>query len=143
MEIDFQIIPYQSNRWQEAVHLRENVLRIPLGSTFSNEELEEEKDHIHIAGYLNDRLLVTAVLVPFGTLLKMQRVAVHEDYRNKNMGSQLLHFCAGYAKKNSFEAIFCHARDTAVNFYRKNAYSTIGDYFLEDGIPHMKMIKEF
>jgi predicted GNAT family N-acyltransferase len=38
--------------------------------------------------------------------------------------------------------MYCHARDSAVNFYLKNGYTGIGNYFNEDGIPHLKMRKE-
>lgn len=135
-------INYKSHDWERAVRLREKVLREPLGSTFSKEELDAEKEHVQVAGFIGDHLIATAVLVPEDSHMKMQRVAVLDEYRNKNIGSQMMVFCEALARSKGVHAIYCHARDSAVNFYRKNNYNEEGDYFDEDGIPHLKMIKK-
>lgn len=134
-------ISHGSDAWRSAVKLREQVLREPLGQTFSEAELIEESTHIHIAGYLHNELIATAVLVPEKGAVKMQRVAVSPQYRNKDLGSKLMQFCKSKAAELGYSLIYCHARDTAVNFYKKNEYTTEGDYFDEDGIPHVKMQK--
>ncbi|UTW61271.1 GNAT family N-acetyltransferase [bacterium SCSIO 12741] len=142
MKIQFQTIPYESSEWRSAVKLREDVLRKPLGQTFSAQELEEERQHIHVAGYLNQDLVATAVLVPEDARLKMQRVAVQEELRNGNIGSSMMIFCEDWAQENDYSVVYCHARDSAVNFYSRNGYLPEGDYFDEDGIPHLKMSKQ-
>ena len=71
----------------------------------------------------------------------MQRVVVAEDLRSGEIGSNMMAFCEDFALANNYMELYCHARDTAVNFYLKNGYSSEGDYFDEDGIPHLKMIK--
>lgn len=141
MNITFSEVPHGSSEWQVAVNLREQILRIPLGSYFTEEELAEEAHHHHIVGTMDGEIVATAVLVPENTSLKMQRVAVLESLRNQNIGGQLLNFCEAFGKKNGFDTMYCHARNTAVNFYSKNGYSSEGDYFDEDGIPHLKMKK--
>lgn len=139
--LTFDVIEYGSQDWKNAVKLREDILRVPLGSTFSAEELAEEKDHIQIAGYLDKQLVATAVLVPERDQMKMQRVVVLENLRNTNIGSKMMQFCEAIAIDQASKEIYCHARDTAVNFYSRNHYEKIGDYFNEDGIPHLKMRK--
>lgn len=135
-------IANKSPLWIQAVILREKILREPLGSAFTEDELEAEKDHFQIAGFWDDALIATAVLVPEGDEMKMQRVVVSETQRNLNIGSQMMVFCEQFASDRHFKRMYCHARNTAVNFYIKNAYTGMGDYFDEDGIPHLKMIKE-
>lgn len=137
----FKFVGHNSTEWKEAVALREDVLRKPLGQVFSAQELEAESEHFHVAGYLVDALIATAVLVPEGNSLKMQRVAVNPSHRNENIGSRMMEFCETWAREHEFDNIYCHARDTAVNFYVKNKYSKEGDYFDEDRIPHLKMVK--
>lgn len=141
MNIEFTQIEYGSDAWKTAVKLRENSLRKPLGQSFSQEELDEEKDHLHIVGMLLTKIIAAAALVPEGTAMKMQRVAVKESLRNMNIGSKLMNHCEIYAHRSGFRTIYCHARDSAVNFYLKNHYVSEGDYFEEDGIPHLKMKK--
>lgn len=141
MEVEFEIIAYASKAWEEAVKLRENILRKPLGSKFSFEELEEEQNHIHVIGSLNSKIVATAVLVPEKERMKMQRVVVSESLRNDAIGSKMMVFCEEYCQSKGFETVYCHARDSAVNFYLKNGYRAEDDYFNEDGIPHLKMRK--
>lgn len=141
MKPTFKEIAHRSPEWTEAVRLREKILREPLGSKFTDEELEEEKYHFQIAGFSDDAIIATAVLVPEGDEMKMQRVAVMEHLRSLNIGSEMMTFCEKFALDKNFKVMYCHARDSAVNFYIKNGYTGIGDYFDEDGIPHLKMRK--
>nr|WP_294859745.1 GNAT family N-acetyltransferase [uncultured Fluviicola sp.] len=141
MEPDFKLVEYGSEGWKSAVELREEILRKPLGSFFTLEELDEEKKHIHIAGFLGNELIASSVLVPEGDSMKMQRVVVREGNQDSGIGSKMMVFCEEIAIENRKKQIYCHARDTAVNFYLKNNYLIEGDYFPEDGIPHLKMYK--
>jgi len=113
----------------------------PLGLVFTKDELESEKKHIHIAGFLGQELCATAVLVPDGNELKMQRVATKVSLQGKGIGSALTCFCEDYAEKNGYQSIYCHARGTAIAFYLKNRYVLENDPFDEDGISHHKMRK--
>lgn len=141
MKAIFKEIAYNSPEWTKAVRLREKILREPLGSKFTNEELEAEKNHIQIAGFLNNYLVATAVLVQEADKMKMQRVVVSESLRNQNIGSEMMSYCEKIAIERNISVIYCHARDSAVNFYLKNHYESEGEYFDEDGIPHLKMRK--
>lgn len=143
MEIEFKIIAHGSDAWRKAVTLREEILRKPLGSMFSNKELEEEKNHIQVIGLLNHELIATAVLVPDEEKMKMQRVVVSSPLRSRNIGSKMMRFCESLCKNKGYESVYCHARNSAVNFYRNNGYASEGEYFDEDGIPHLKMKKAF
>lgn len=137
----FKIIAHGTEDWKVAVQLREEILRKPLGSKFTKEELDEEKSHIQVVGIIKNEIIATAVLVPEGKRLKMQRVVVSNQLRSKNIGSEMMAFCESHAKQKGFETMYCHARDSAVNFYLNNSYNGIGEYFDEDGIPHWKMQK--
>jgi predicted GNAT family N-acyltransferase len=141
VEIEFEIIAYKSKAWEEAVEFREEILRKPLGQRFTPEELNEEKNHCQIIGLVENKVVAAAVLVPEKAAMKMQRVVVSEKYRNLAVGSTMMRFCEAYALKKGYDMIYCHARESAVNFYLKNDYTPEGDYFDEDGIPHLKMKK--
>jgi len=143
MDPSFKIIDYGSPQWEDAVLLREKVLRHSIGSSFSKAELEEESKHIQVASYLEGDLVGTAVLVNEGNAFKVQRVAVDENFRNKNIGSKMMQFCESIVIENNANSIYCHARDKAVDFYLQNGYKKEGEYFQEDGIPHLKMLKSF
>jgi len=139
--ITFKIISFKSPEHEKAVSLREEILRKPLGLAFSTEELECEKDHIHIAGFQDEEIIATAVLVIEGKKAKMQRVAVKMAMQGQGIGSKMIVFCEEYGKKYGITSLYCYARESTVNFYLKNNYIPEGTYFNEDTIPHIKMSK--
>jgi predicted GNAT family N-acyltransferase len=139
--ITFKIITHGSHEYKKCISLREDILRKPLGLAFTCEELEKEKAHVHIGGFVEDELCATAMLVPEGQRLKMQRVAVKEDHQGKGIASAMMKFCENYALEKGFKEIYCHARETAVPFYKKNKYVPEGEPFMEATIPHLKMRK--
>lgn len=140
-KIHFKIVDFGSDDYKKSVSLREEILRKPLGITFAQAELEWEKDPIHIAGFLGQELCATAVLVPVGNAVKMQRVVTKSSFQNKGIGSLMMAFCEEYAQKQGYKSVYCHARGTAIPFYLKNQYALEGEPFDEDGIPHHKMKK--
>ena len=143
MKTSFKVIDHGTEEWKKAVKLREDILRAPLGSVFTEAELKEESKHIHVVGYLNDELVATAVLVPEADKkIKMQRVVVKKELRNHKIGSDMMDYCENLVREDGYGLIYCHARNTAVRFYLNNGYQPEGDYFDEDGIPHLKMFKE-
>lgn len=139
--ISFKIVEYGSPEYFNAVRLREEILRKPFGLKFLPEELEKEKNHIQITGYRDQEIIATAVLVPEGKICKMQRVVVRNDLQNSGIGTKMMEFCERHALSCGFKEIYCHARDSAVQFYLNNHYQPEGDYFMEDTIPHLRMRK--
>ena len=107
MKTTFKEIAHKSPEWTNAVKLREKILREPLGSIFTDRELEEEKYHFHIAGFIDDTIIATAVLVPEGDVMKMQRVVVTETLRGMNIGSEMMAFCEKFAidRKSKFNIL--------------------------------------
>jgi hypothetical protein len=55
-KIHFKLVDYGSDEYKKAVALREKILRKPLGLFFTKEELEMEKEHVHIAGFLGQEM---------------------------------------------------------------------------------------
>ena len=82
--IILRIVEYDSPKYFEATTLREDILRKPLGLGFKKEELEQDKNHIHIIATINEKIIGTCALAPLNNkTLKMQRVAIKEDFQNK------------------------------------------------------------
>ncbi|MBA2369981.1 MAG: GNAT family N-acetyltransferase [Candidatus Protochlamydia sp.] len=138
-DVSIKLVPHGSDAYHAIVALREEVLRAPLGLTISSEELEREKNYFHIACYLEEELCGTAMMVPMGEEIKIQRVAVKEQAQGHGIGSELMNFCEMFARNNGFRALYCHARDSAIKFYAKNNFVGEGEMFDELGFPHWKM----
>ncbi len=71
--------------------------------------------------------------------IKLERLAVLKEYRNKGYGKViLLNILEDILPLN--KKIYLHSQDTAVKFYLKNGFIIEGDSFLEADITHYKMI---
>ncbi len=70
------------------------------------------------------------------------RIAVLEEYRGMSFGSMIMNKLEEIAAKNGIMVTYLNSQKQAIPFYMKLGYEAIGDYFLEAGIEHKKMIKE-
>lgn len=136
-------ITFGTPEYDEAVALRYEILRRPLGLSFTPEQLAEEWDQIHIAafgpqgnmtGYLN--------LTPYTEgRVKMRQVAVAATEQGRGVGTAMVAFSEEVARENGFSTMVLHARKSAVPFYLRLGYTQEGDEFEEVTIPHYKMYK--
>ena len=132
-----------TKEYEQAIQLREVVLRIPLGLTLTEGELADEPNCCHVGGFEGERLVAVLLLRSLdGETVKMRQVAVHPDFQNLGTGSQLLAFAERLAKERGFAKMVAHARGTAVDFYRKAGYVTVGVEFIEQTIPHRLVTKD-
>ena len=136
-------IDFGTPEYDEAVSIRYDVLRKPLGRQFDIEQLSKEWSDVHLACYADNAEMIGCLILTAtdGKALKMRQVAVKESYQGKGVGKQLVIASEAYAKLNGFEKIVLHARATAIPFYTNLNYEIIGDTFLEVGIEHKKMEK--
>jgi GNAT superfamily N-acetyltransferase len=123
--------------------LRYKILRIPLGLTFSSDDLAKDKDDIHIGLFDGEVILACLILTDTGNgTIKMRQVAVDDSQQGKGLGTKLVQYADDYARDKGYKLIHCHARDTAREFYLKQGYKVVGNEFTEVGIRHYYMEKK-
>ena len=143
MNIDFREIEFATPEHSESIVLRHIVLREPLGISFTEEQLAEEWNQIHIAGFdeLN-QIVAILVMKPLSkSIVKMRQVAVHPSLRGKSIGTKLVDYTENLMKYMEFKKIELNAREVSVPFYLRMDYKKEGDKFEEVNIPHYKMVK--
>jgi len=137
-----EIIAYHSPEYQEMLTLRHKILREPWGMTFSEEDLQREKDDIFIAYRDNEHIKGCCILTRIsGEVVKLRQMAVDTPLQGKNTGRKIMAFAEQYAVEHGYSTLKLHARRTAVGFYAKCGYTVSGEEFLEIGIPHFLMEK--
>lgn len=141
-KIQVYIIDYGTQDYQDGKKLREEVLRKPLGLSLTPEDLENEKKQIHFCAFDGDKIVGTLILVPQGDKYKIRQVAVASKYQKSGVGQKLLSSCEKYARQVNMKELYCHARESAEGFYKKNQFKVVGEIFSEHTVPHVKMIKE-
>ncbi len=137
-----RMIDHGTKEYQQMVNLRNEILRKPLGLSFTEEELEGEKDDILIGAFEDDRLLGCCLLTPMdaGTV-RLRQMAVPNNMQGKGIGRALMIFAENIARDLGYKKLCMHARRTAIGFYEKLGYSINGDEFMEVTIPHFTMEK--
>jgi predicted GNAT family N-acyltransferase len=135
-------IAHGSAEFEQAVRLRDEVLRKPLKLSFSPEELLAESDSYHLAVFQDDALIACAVLTPLEKgKVRMRQVAVAFALQHQGIGTMLVGHVEQFARAHGFGTIVVHAREPVVQFYERLGYTRIGEPFVEVTIPHFLLEK--
>lgn len=138
-----KIIDHGTPEYAQMIKLRDEILRKPLGLTFSSQELEAEKDNMLIAAFDDDKMLGCCMLVEEEPgIVRLRQMAVLNDLQGKGIGRALMNFAENLARDRGFRCVRMHARLNAIGFYEKVGYRKKGDQFLEITIPHFVMEKD-
>ena len=125
------------------VQLRNDILRKPLGLSFTPEELELEKEEILIGAFEDDKMLGCCMLIKSDpSSVRLRQMAVTNNLQGKGIGKALMQFAENIARDRGFRKIIMHARKSATGFYEKLGYQVAGDEFVEVTIPHYVMEKD-
>ena len=137
-------IEFGTPEYDQAVRLRHITLREPLGLEFMPEQLAEEYNTIHLAGFDDVGKLVAYLnLVPKEKgRVKMRQVAVDPALQGKGIGKKLVEYSEVFARESGYTIMDLHAREVVLKFYKSLKYKTVGNKFEEVGIPHYKMEKK-
>ena len=131
-----------TTEYEEALRLRETILRAPLGLALTKAELAQDPDCFHLGGFDGTRLIAVLLLLPLdGRTIKMRQVAVSRDSQRGGIGSQLIAFAEEYARQKGYRTMVAHARATALDFYRRIGYTASGEEFIEVTVPHRLVTK--
>jgi len=140
--LEFFLITHGSADYRAEVGLRHELLRKPLGMSFTAEELAAEADSHHLGCRFGDRLVGCLVLRPLGSArIQMRQVAVDQTLQRRGIGRALVEHAEDFARRSGFREMYLHARESALPFYEKLGYAPFGEGFIEVGIPHREMRK--
>ncbi|HMU45299.1 MAG TPA: GNAT family N-acetyltransferase [Chitinophagaceae bacterium] len=138
-----KIIDHGSPEYQKMVKLRDDILRRPLGISFTPEELESEKDNMLIGAFEDDDMLGCCMLIEEDkNIVRLRQMAVLNDLQGKGIGRALMNFAENIARDRGYKIISMHARKHVIGFYEKMGYKVTSDEFIEITIPHYVMEKE-
>lgn len=75
---------------------------------------------------------------------KLERICVMKSHRSLGVGAIIMQALEKAAAAKGAGSFILHAQTQAVPFYEKQGYRvTSGEEFLDAGIPHLEMIKEY
>ncbi|MDD2529961.1 MAG: GNAT family N-acetyltransferase [Bacteroidales bacterium] len=132
--IDF----YDQTKMDIAKEIRYKVFVIEQNVPFE-EDWDEE--------YSENYLIFNEKEIPIGTMrwrdlgekIKLERVAVLEEYRNKGYGEMLVREVIKNIKDITTKPITLHSQLKAIPLYQRIGFKEYGELFFEAEIPHYAM----
>ncbi|MFK4413259.1 MULTISPECIES: GNAT family N-acetyltransferase [Bacillus] len=129
---------------ETAFHIRKEVFvkeqSVPLEDEFDTFDKIGEKCK-HILVYYNDLPVGTGRIRFVDGAGKLERICILKDYRKYGLGKVIIQTLEEIARNEQATKVKLHGQTQAEGFYRKLGYETSSDIFMEDGIPHILMMK--
>ncbi len=143
MDLELSVIDYSSPYYQKVLHLRNEVLRKPLGLDLFDEDLTEDRDQYIVVALHEENIAACLMLkILDKDTVKLRQMAVNSDMQRRGFGATLIRYAENFCILNEYSKVELNAREEAVGFYHKLGYHTEGGLFEEVGIGHFKMKKQ-
>lgn len=129
--------------FHDIIQLRERVFVVEQDCPYLDVDGEDVHTY-HVLGTMNEKVVATARIFPPNTMdeVVIGRICNDESTRGKGVGRELvkrsLNFCEEHWPTN---LVKISAQCYLVEFYKSFGFKTIGKEYLEDGIPHITMIR--
>lgn len=148
MEITWEIKNFDELTIDELyglLRLREQVFIIEQTSIYADLDNKDQKA-MHILGKLNGKIIAySRIFRPkdYFETASIGRVVAHKDFRKLKIGKTLMEKSIAEVKSQFDETfITISAQCYLLEFYKSLGFETIGEEYLEDGIPHKRMVKK-
>ena len=136
------MIDHGSEDYKKMVYLRMEILRKPLGLTFAEADLDQEKDDILIGAFEEEDIMACCILTKLSEdTCKLRQMAVRPKIQGTGLGAAMMNYAEQLAKDAGYKKMVMNARKTAKGFYEKLGYEIKGDEFVEVTLPHFYMQK--
>lgn len=109
---------------------------------------DTDPDTVHFAAVLDSQIIGIASIAicprdgdPPNTW-RLRGMATAPELQGQGIGAKVLAKCFEHAKSRGGASIWCNARTSALAFYRRHGFETVGDEFETPGIgPHFVMVR--
>ena len=137
IQVEFGSLPYK-----DLINFRYSNLRAPLNLEWSKADLESEDKQFHFAVYLDNEIIGCCVLKKIDdSKIRLRQMAVMEKFRGMKVGTYIIKKAEDFCQKLGIIEIHIIARCYALQFYKKNGYTSYGDIFIDVTLESVKMKK--
>ncbi|PGZ93021.1 MULTISPECIES: GNAT family N-acetyltransferase [unclassified Bacillus (in: firmicutes)] len=96
----------------------------------------------HILVHYNEQPVGTGRIRFVDGVGKLERICILESFRKYGLGKNIIKALEEIAEEQGASQVKLHGQTHAEGFYKKLGYRTSSEVFIEDGIPHILMLKE-
>lgn len=129
----------------DILQLRSEVFVVEQNCVYQDIDGKDQKA-LHILGYKEDVLVAYTRCFDKGFYFEeasIGRVIVKENYRKYGYGHEILKASIkAIEERYKTKKIKLSAQQYLIDFYKSHDFKTTGEGYLEDGIPHIAMVKE-
>lgn len=148
-EPNFQVVKITT---EETYALRTAVLRADTPTSDPKYAEDSKLGTVHLGVFDQDKVLIatsTWVINPWqddpsAIAIQLRGMAVATKYQKSGLGKLLLDSGITHAKTHNAKYVWAKARDSALNFYLRNDFKSVGDGFTEGvtQMPHHLVVRE-
>ncbi|MGA1300492.1 MAG: GNAT family N-acetyltransferase [Ilumatobacteraceae bacterium] len=147
-EPNFQVVKITT---EETYALRTAVLRADTPTSDPKYAEDSKLGTVHLGVFDQDKVLIatsTWVINPWqddpsAIAIQLRGMAVATKYQKSGLGKILLDAGLTHAKTHNAKYVWAKARDSALNFYLRNNFVSVGDGFTEGvtQMPHHLVVR--
>lgn len=136
--------PENEKEWEAYYDLRYRILREPLGQERGSERNEGDLTGIHFALYDSGFLRGIARLDHVdSSVCQVRFVAVDTTLQGRGYGRKIMEAAEERARREGYQKLVLHARDNALDFYKKLHYTLLRpSHKLFGVLQHFEMEKQ-
>ncbi len=132
-----------TNELYELLQLRSEVFVVEQNCVYQDIDGKDEIA-LHVLGKENGKIVAYLRIFKPGDYFQstsIGRVVVTKTSRKKGYAKEIMNYAIAYVEGNIKEkAIMLSAQTYLMNFYKDLGFRSKGEEYLEDGIPHIKMV---
>ncbi|MDF2837808.1 MAG: family N-acetyltransferase [Paenibacillus sp.] len=126
---------------EKAYAIRTEVFVVEQGVPVEAEIDEYEDVARHVLVLYDGEAAGTGRVRELGGLAKLERICVKAKFRKHGIGAAIMEGLESIAREQGLTGAKLHAQTQAAPFYEKVGYTIDSDIFMEENIPHVRMIK--
>lgn len=133
------------NELYELLRLRSEVFVVEQDCVYQDIDSKDQKA-VHVLGYDNNKLVAYTRLFKPGDYFNessIGRVVVREEARGSGAGYEIMNASITFINKVlKMLEIRISAQTYLKKFYNNLGFKEVGEEYLEDGIPHINMVRD-
>ncbi len=129
----------------DILHLRAKIFVVEQNCPYVDPDMKDKNTYHLLLKDASNIVGTTRIFLPDkpDVPARIGRVAVEKTYRNQGWGKEILRASLDFIRKHFPSApVEISAQLYLEEFYRSLGFQSVGKSYLEDGIPHIKMIKQ-
>ncbi|NMA68646.1 MAG: GNAT family N-acetyltransferase [Desulfitobacterium sp.] len=139
-----KVVFAKDKEWEDIYKIRKEVFVEEQGVSLEDEFDDYDLLVQHILIYHDGKPVGTGRLRFLEDAAKFERICVRIEARKLGLGSEIINSLEKLAKEEgNVKQGLIHAQTQALSFYEKLGFVVSSEEFMEDGIPHVKMLKTF